>query len=234
MKSEIERIPKQSNTQPASRGRQSLAGSAMIDRRGDSANQIRMINSIDNSPAMQRQRANLEASFGHPVQRAADEEELLQGRFATLQRQGPEEEELMQGKFETSQRQPEEEELMQGKLASPLQRVEETAGTANKTGLPDSLKSGVESLSGIDISDVRVHYNSPKPSQINAHAYAQGNDIHLGSGQEKHLPHETWHTVQQRQGRVQPTMEMGGAKINDDASLEREADIMGQKAMQGK
>ena len=251
MKSEIERIPKQSNTQPASRGRQSLAGSAMIDRRGDSANQIRMINSIDNSPAMQRQRANLEASFGHPVQRAEEEEELLQGKFATLQLQGPEEEELMQGKFDAVQRQPEEEELMQGKfdavqrqpeeeelmqgkLASPLQRVEETAGSANKTGLPDSLKSGVESLSGVDISDVRVHYNSPKPSQINAHAYAQGNDIHLGSGQEKHLPHETWHTVQQRQGRVQPTMEMGGAKINDDASLEREADIMGQKAMQGK
>ena len=234
MKSKIERIPKQSNTQPASRGRHSLAGSAMIDRRGDSANQIRMINSIDNSPAMQRQRANIEASFGHPVQRAEEEEELLQGKFATLQLQGLEEEELMQGKFDALQRQPEEEELMQGKLASPLQRVEETTGTANKTGLPDSLKSGVESLSGIDISDVRVHYNSPKPSQINAHAYAQGNDIHLGSGQEKHLPHETWHTVQQRQGRVQPTMEMGDAKINDDVSLEREADIMGQKAMQGK
>ena len=234
MKSEIERMPKQSNTQPASRGHHSLAGSAMIDRRGDSANQIRIINSIDNSPAMQRQRANLEASFGLPVQRAGEEEELLQGKFATLQLQGPEEEELMQGKFDAVQRQPEEEELMQGKLASPLQRVEETAGSANKTGLPDSLKSGVESLSGVDISDVRVHYNSPKPSQINAHAYAQGNDIHLGSGQEKHLPHETWHTVQQRQGRVQPTMEMGGAKINDDASLEREADIMGQKAMQGK
>ncbi len=31
----------------------------------------------------------------------------------------------------------------------------------NRTGLPDQLKAGIESLSGIDMSDVRVHANSP-------------------------------------------------------------------------
>ena len=66
----------------------------------------------------------------------------------------------------------------------------------NVTGMPDDLKSGVESLSGMDMSDVKVHYNSSKPAQLNALAYAQGNEIHVGSGQEKHLAHEAWHVAQ--------------------------------------
>jgi hypothetical protein len=103
----------------------------------------------------------------------------------------------------------------------------------NKTGLPDQLKSGIENLSGHAMDDVKVHYNSTKPVQMNAHAYAQGSDIHLAPGQEKHLPHEAWHVVQQKQGRVKPTMQMkSSVNINDDPSLEKEADIMGSKAMQ--
>jgi len=104
----------------------------------------------------------------------------------------------------------------------------------NKTGMPDNLKSGIESLSGIDASDVRVHYNSNKPAQMNAHAYAQGTNIHIASGQEKHLAHEAWHTVQQKQGRVQPTTSVNGAAVNDNAGLEKEADVMGAKALQMK
>jgi hypothetical protein len=84
--------------------------------------------------------------------------------------------------------------------SGPIQKKE------NKTGLPDHLKSGVERLSGMDLSDVRVHYNSSKPAQLHAMAYAQGTDIYLGPGQEKHLPHEAWHVVQQKQGRVQATV----------------------------
>lgn len=105
----------------------------------------------------------------------------------------------------------------------------------NNSGLPDNLKSGVESLSGLSMDDVKVHYNSDKPAQLNAHAYAQGTDIHLASGQEKHLPHEAWHVVQQKQGRVQPTMMMKAkVPINDDQGLEKEADIMGARALQMK
>jgi hypothetical protein len=105
----------------------------------------------------------------------------------------------------------------------------------NNTGLPTQLKSGIESLSGYDMSDVKVHRNSSKPAQLNAHAYAQGTDIHLGSGQEKHLPHEAWHVVQQKQGRVKATMQMkGNTPVNDDVGLEREADVMGAKALQMK
>ena len=108
----------------------------------------------------------------------------------------------------------------------PLQRK------ANNTGLPDNLKSGIESLSGISMDSVKVHYNSAKPAQMNAHAYAQGTDIHVAAGQEKHLPHEAWHVVQQAQGRVRPNTDVGGTPVNDDPSLESEATRMGDTALQ--
>lgn len=103
---------------------------------------------------------------------------------------------------------------------------------ANHTGLPDRLKSGIESLSGMRMDHVRVHYNSDKPAHLQAHAYAQGSDIYLGAGQEKHLPHEAWHVVQQAEGRVRPTVQMKANAINDDPALEKEADVMGEKAAQ--
>jgi len=286
MKTGLKKGLRQPGTRPASRyQRKRPTNAGQVDSR-----QGQMMRDIDNSPAMMLQRKQLERSFGHPVQRVAEdeellqgkfdtlqrqgaeEEELLQGKFDTLQRQGPEEEELLQGKFDTLQRQgpedeellqgkfdtlqrqgpedeeedeellqgkfdtlqrqgPEDEELLQGKFPQPLQREQENTAAANNTGIPDSLKNGIESLSGMDVSEVRVHYNSSRPAQLNALAYAQGNQIHLGSGQEKHLAHETWHTVQQRMGRVQPTMRMGGEQINDDAGLEHEADVMGEKAL---
>jgi hypothetical protein len=112
---------------------------------------------------------------------------------------------------------------------APMQRKE------NNTGLPDNLKIGMENLSGISLDDVKVHRNSDKPAQLQAHAYAQGTDIHLGAGQEKHLPHEAWHVVQQKQGRVKPTMQLKGkVNVNDNSGLEREADVMGAKALQKK
>ena len=110
---------------------------------------------------------------------------------------------------------------------APAQR----APKLNRTGLPDALKSGVEGLSGHSLDHVRVHRNSAKPAQLNAHAYAQGSDIHLAPGQEKHLPHEAWHVVQQAQGRVQPTTHLQRTAINDDPALEREADTMGARAL---
>ncbi|MFN5047849.1 DUF4157 domain-containing protein [Roseateles sp.] len=104
----------------------------------------------------------------------------------------------------------------------------------NRTGLPDSLKNGIEALSGMDMSGVRVHRNSSKPAALQAHAYAQGQDIHLGPGQDKHLPHEAWHVVQQAQGRVRPTLDVAGTAVNDNAQLEHEADRMGSRALQMK
>lgn len=104
------------------------------------------------------------------------------------------------------------------------------AANPNRTGLSDALKHGVESLSGLSLDHVRVHRNSSKAGQLNAHAYAQGADIHLAPGQEKHLPHEAWHIVQQAQGRVRPSAQLRRTAINDDPALEREADTMGARA----
>lgn len=103
----------------------------------------------------------------------------------------------------------------------------------NATGLPNPLKTGVETLSGYSLDNVTVHYNSPKPTEVQALAYAQGTDIHVAPGQEQHLPHEAWHVVQQAQGRVKPTLQMkSGILVNDEQGLEREADVMGARALQ--
>ncbi len=103
----------------------------------------------------------------------------------------------------------------------------------NQTGLPDGLKSGIESLSGISLDEVNVHYNLSQPDQLDALAYTQGSEIHVAPGQEEHLPHEAWHIVQQAQGRVQPTMQLKDeVPVNDDLGLEHEADVMGAKALQ--
>ncbi|TKC86977.1 DUF4157 domain-containing protein [Trinickia terrae] len=113
---------------------------------------------------------------------------------------------------------------------TPLQAKAEHA--PNRTGMPDSLKAGIEHLSGLSMDHVKVHYNSRQPAQLNAAAYAMGSDIHVAPGEERHLPHEAWHVVQQARGLVKPTMQARGVRINDNESLEREADVMGARALQ--
>ncbi len=73
--------------------------------------------------------------------------------------------------------------------------VEPPARKENTTGLPDHLKAGVESLSGLSLDDVHVHYNSAKPAEVQALAYTRGEEIHVGPGQEQHVAHEAWHVV---------------------------------------
>lgn len=105
-----------------------------------------------------------------------------------------------------------------------------TAGGAER--LPDSLRSGVETLSGLWLGDVDVHYNSSLPATLRALAYTRGRSIHLAPGQDRHLAHEAWHVVQQAQGRVAPTTQtQSGVLVNDDKKLEREADVMGERAL---
>ncbi len=168
------------------------------------------------SPAMTAQRMKLDSLFGSTAQRV-EEEEPMQGKFAAAQR--VEEEEPLQGKFATA----------------GATQLKDDGAKSNRTGLPDQLKSGVESLSGMSMDHVKVHYNSSEPANLNALAYAQGSDIHVAPGQEQHLPHEAWHVVQQAQGRVKPTTQMKeGVPVNDDRGLEHEADVMGAKALQSK
>lgn len=198
----------------------------LADQRPGAAIQRHWQQLAENSPRVQQLKA-WQAVADQPLQRQGvpEEEEMIQGKFETVQRQGvPEEEEMIQGKFQTLQRMApeEEEEPLQGKF---IQRK------ANDTGLPDHLKSGIENLSGIAMDDVKVHFNSARPAPLQAHAFTQGADIHVAPGQEKHLAHEAWHVVQQKQGRVQPTMSLNGQQINDSPALEQEADHMGARAL---
>ncbi len=118
---------------------------------------------------------------------------------------------------------------VQGKFTSNASAAAEPRTKPNRTGMPDRLKSGIESLSGMDMSDVRVHANSELPARLDALAYTQGNQIYLGPGEEKHLPHEAWHVVQQKQGRVRATRQMKGVGVNDDLGLEGEANVLARR-----
>ena len=168
--------------------------------------------SIRNSPHAIAQRQRMESLLGGPAQRREMEE--LPGEPETAQRLAAE------AKVTRRERSP----GSPAQLAAPEPKP-------NNTGLPDGLKSGVESLSGMSLDSVKVHYNSSRPAQLDALAYAQGSDIHVAPGQDRHLPHEAWHVVQQAQGRVKPTMQMKGVPINDDGGLEHEADVMGARAI---
>lgn len=176
-----------------------------------------------------------QAKQGGDALQMVDNRELsiLQAKMAnTVQRFGDEEDDLLQGKF-VAQRDENEEDLFQGKFAEPIQRVAE-----NQTGIPNEVKQRMEDSFGTDFSSVRVHPESSKAPEVGALAYTQGTDIHFAPGQFKPdtsagqqlLGHELTHVIQQSEGRVQPTTEIGGMSVNDDVSLEHEADVLGAKA----
>ena len=95
--------------------------------------------------------------------------------------------------------------------------------------LPPTLKAGIESLSGMSMDHVQVHYNSPRPAQLNALAYAQGTDIHVAPGQDRHLAHEAWHVVQQRQGRVGANVRTHIGLSTDERTLAVERDLLAKR-----
>jgi len=206
------------------------------DTRSEVSVQKKVQSTIAQSPVMTAQRQTIQKIFGGTAQRLElDEEKVGQKKAMDVSQLeiGLDEEMVGQKKaMDVSQLETGLDEEMVGQKKS-----KDSASTTlvqmvkNETGMPDQLKSDVENLSGMSMDHVKVHYNSDKPAQLNALAYAQGSDIHVGAGQEQHLPHEAWHVVQQMQGRVQPTLQLEGVPVNDDVSLETEADVMGAKAL---
>lgn len=91
---------------------------------------------------------------------------------------------------------------------------------------PDPRVAAIEKESGVSFAGVNIHYTSSKPKEFNAHAYAYGNDVFLGPGQEKHLRHELGHVIQQRQHRVNTESYHKGIPVNQKNSLEEEANIL--------
>lgn len=106
--------------------------------------------------------------------------------------------------------------------------------------LPDEVRASMGRSFGADFSAVRVH-EGPHVSDMGALAYTQGADVHFAPGQyqpgtpsgQELIGHELAHVVQQAQGRVVATTQAKGVDINDDASLEEEADAWGARAARG-
>ena len=92
-------------------------------------------------------------------------------------------------------------------FGKPVQKKE------NHTGIPDEVKTRMETVLQADFSHVRVHPSSAKAPEVGALAYTQGSDIHFAPGQfspqsssgKSLLGHELTHVVQQQEGRVTPT-----------------------------
>ena len=48
---------------------------------------------------------------------------------------------------------------------------------------PRILKKGIEDLSGFSMDNVLIHYDSPRPSQLDAYAYAKESETRIVPGQ---------------------------------------------------
>jgi Domain of unknown function (DUF4157) len=129
-----------------------------------------------------------------------------------------------------------------GEGEAPKNGEEQAAEPAQGGGQPLSqhVRLKMESSLGADFSAVRIH-EGPEAQAAGAIAYTRGTDIFFAPGQyqpesesgQELLGHELAHVVQQAQGRVQATKQAKGLAVNDDASLEREADELGAQAARG-
>lgn len=124
--------------------------------------------------------------------------------------------------FDVKEKKSEKNNLAHGRSGKSFVRRE------NRTGIPTVLKERMEQSTGLSFDDVRVNYNSKMPAKLDALAYTQGNRVEIGPGQERYLPHELGHVVQQKLGLVRANeRHSSGALLNTDAGLERQADEIG-------
>ncbi|WP_298516417.1 DUF4157 domain-containing protein [uncultured Kordia sp.] len=116
-----------------------------------------------------------------------------------------------------------------------------TSGKQHKS-LPSKLQSNMETSLGHDFSSVGIQTNSQKAVQMNARAFTQNEQVHFAPGEfnpgstsgQNLIGHEFTHIAQQRAGVVKPTKALKkGVMVNDDKSLESEADTFGKKAARG-
>lgn len=120
--------------------------------------------------------------------------------------------------------------------------VASRANSGHNTSLPFSLQAKMEKSFGQNLSDVTIHKNSSKAVQMKSLAFTQGDNIHFAPGHfnpdsesGRHLiGHEFTHVMQQRNGGIKSTDKMSpGIQLNADPVLEREADVLGKRAVNG-
>ncbi len=102
------------------------------------------------------------------------------------------------------------------------------SGAGEPQPMSPALRERFEPGFAADFSNIRIS-RGRIPEEMGARAVAQGTDILLDSraGMDV-LGHELAHVVQQAQGRV-----AGGYPVVENAALEHEADVMGQRAAAG-
>lgn len=119
------------------------------------------------------------------------------------------------------------------------------APTGGRQALPAELRAKMEQSFQRDFSAVTAQEGAAAPA-IGARAFTQGTDLHFAPGEyqpgspegQELIGHELAHVVQQSEGRVGETTQAKGAgdqavSVNDDPSLEREADEQGARAARG-
>lgn len=100
----------------------------------------------------------------------------------------------------------------------------------NRTGMPDALKTGSETLAGQSLDHMQVHNNS---SQLNALAYPQGVDIHLVPVQDWQVHHEARHVVQQKRGRIKPAKQFKpSSAFGNHVNLPKKLDVACSEVLQ--
>ena len=169
-----------------------------------------------------------------------NEEEEKPSQMKAIQKAGAEEEEPVQGK--TIPKSGAEEEEVQLKESSGDSSQGTTNASSTQSSLPKDVNARMEASFNANFTNVNIHKNDSKATQMGAMAYTQGNNVHFAPGQynphtskgQELIGHEFTHVVQQSSGRVAPTRQAKGMPINDSPALENEADVMGKKAAEGK
>lgn len=102
------------------------------------------------------------------------------------------------------------------------------SGAGAPQPMSPQLREKFEPGFGADFSNIRIS-RGHIPEELGVEAVAQGTDILLDerAGMDV-LGHELAHVVQQAQGRVE-----GGFPVVENAALEREADVMGERVSSG-
>ena len=94
-------------------------------------------------------------------------------------------------------------------------------------------KANVSKVTGVNVHDAQVTFDSPRPIQLKANATAQGLQVDIGPQQEDHLEHELGHVAQNKKQPVQANKKASnGTLINDEKDKEKYADEVDTKAKQ--
>lgn len=107
------------------------------------------------------------------------------------------------------------------------------SGNENNTGLVTQLNEAFST----DFSSVKINTNSKQAEDLGAHAFASGNNVHFAPGKfqpdtsegRELIGHEFAHVQQQKTSNIKSTNQKNGVGINDDKSLEADADAKGKQ-----